>query len=77
MKREQSAGIIDTLTSGYGLINRWPALLAPPILLDLFLWFGPRLSVRVPLHAAADMLAGQGETNEQMLTIIREAAAQS
>jgi hypothetical protein len=77
MKREQSAGIIDTLTSGYGLINRWPALLAPPILLDLFLWFGPRLSVRAPLQAAADLLASQGETNEQMLTIIRDAAAQS
>lgn len=77
MEREPRTGIIDTLSSGYGLINRWPLLLAPPILLDLFFWFGPRLSAQAPLLAAADLLVSQGETSDEMVTLVRQAAAQS
>jgi hypothetical protein len=77
MMREPRTGIIDTLSSGYGLINRWPLLLAPPILLDLFLWFGPRLSAQAPLLAAADLLVSQGEASDEMVAIVRQAAGQS
>jgi hypothetical protein len=77
MKREPRTSIIDTLSSGYGLINRWPLLLAPPILLDLFLWFGPRLSVQAPLLAAADLLVSQGEASDELVAIVRQAAGQS
>jgi hypothetical protein len=37
-------GVIDTLSAGYGVINRHPWLLLLPIGLDLFLWRGPQLS---------------------------------
>jgi len=47
-------GVIDTLSAGYQAVNRRPGLLAIPLLLDLFLWLGPRLSI-APLvrHALA------------------------
>lgn len=38
------AGIIDTLSAGYSLVNRRLWLLAIPVGLDLFLWQGPRLT---------------------------------
>lgn len=38
-------GVIDTLSAGYQAVNRRPGLIAIPLLLDLFLWLGPRLSI--------------------------------
>jgi hypothetical protein len=49
-RRPTVPGVIDTLSAGFNLVNRRPWLLAVPVLLDLFLWFGPRLSV-APLIA--------------------------
>jgi hypothetical protein len=49
-KRPTIPGVIDTLSAGFNLVNRRPWLLAVPVLLDLFLWLGPRLSV-APLIA--------------------------
>jgi hypothetical protein len=77
MQREQRASIIDTLSSGYRLINRWPLLLAPPILLDLFFWFGPRLSARGPLQAMTDQLVSQSEASEEIVAMLRAGTAQS
>ena len=77
MQREQRASIIDTLSSGYRLINRWPLLLAPPIVLDLFFWFGPRLSAPKPLQAMTDQLISQSEASEEILGMLRAGTAQS
>ncbi len=44
-RREASPpGLIDTLTAGYGAINRQLWVLLVPILLDVFLWLGPQVS---------------------------------
>lgn len=77
MERERRTGIIDTLSAAYGLVNRWPLLLAPPILLDLFFWFGPRLSVQQPVEALADLIGSQGNANQEVLSVLRQAAGQS
>jgi hypothetical protein len=45
-------GIIDTLSVGFRLVTTKPALMLIPIVLDLFLWLGPRLSMQ-PLIAKA------------------------
>ncbi len=37
-------GIMDSLSAGFGTLAQKPILLLIPILLDLFLWFGPHLS---------------------------------
>ncbi len=49
-KRPAVPGVIDTLSAGFNLVNKRPWLLAVPVLLDLFLWWGPRLSI-APLIA--------------------------
>ena len=47
-------GIIDSLSAGYKLISRRWWLILIPILLDLFLWMGPRIGLT---HVAADITA--------------------
>ena len=37
--------IIDTITAGFDTVRKNPWLLLVPILLDLLLWFGPKLSI--------------------------------
>jgi hypothetical protein len=65
--RERGAtGVVETLSSGYATVNRHPWIVAIPVLLDLFLWLGPRLSIApliqqlferfpVPANMPADM----------------------
>jgi len=38
-------GIIDTLSAGFQAVNRVPWVIGLPVLLDLLVWLGPRLSV--------------------------------
>ena len=38
-------GVIDSLNAGFSAVARKPGLLLIPLLLDLFLWIGPRLSI--------------------------------
>jgi hypothetical protein len=45
VKLEKPQGVIACLTAGFELTARSPQLLILPILLDLYLWLGPRLSV--------------------------------
>lgn len=40
------AGVIACLTSGFEIVAHTPQLLLPAVLLDLFLWLGPRLSAQ-------------------------------
>lgn len=41
----QPSGVIESLGRGFSLVARHPVLLLIPLLLDMFLWLGPRLSV--------------------------------
>jgi hypothetical protein len=41
----QPSGVIESLGKGFSLVARHPVLLLIPLLLDMFLWLGPRLSV--------------------------------
>lgn len=67
MKKEQRAGLIDTISLGYGLVTRRPWLLVVPVLLDLFLWFGPRLPAPQLLDQLATTNDQVGEVNRQIL----------
>jgi hypothetical protein len=42
--KPQNATLIDSLSEGYAAINRRPWLLVVPLLLNIYLWFGPQLS---------------------------------
>jgi hypothetical protein len=77
MEREQRAGIIDTLTSGYDLVNRRPWLVGLPVLLDLFFWFGPRLSAQTVIDSLLDTLSRQGDGNRELLQGLRLSGSES
>lgn len=44
-KQQKPLGIVDTLSEGLAVVGRHPWLLLLPLLLDLFLWWGPPLSL--------------------------------
>ena len=41
----RAAGIVDSLTAGFGVVNEQPWIVLFPISLDLFFLFGPRVSI--------------------------------
>ena len=43
-RQAQPTGVIETLSAGYAAVNHHLWVLALPILLDVFLWFGPHVS---------------------------------
>ncbi len=43
---QNKPGLISSITAGFEAVARHPYLILPPILLDLFLWFGPRIRVK-------------------------------
>jgi hypothetical protein len=42
--KPQNPTLIDSISEGYAAINRRPWLLLVPLLLNMYLWFGPQLS---------------------------------
>jgi len=79
-REQRAAGVIDTLSAGYATINRHPWIIAVPVLLDLFLWLGPRLSpaplvqrtlgrVQVPVGLSADLLEAYQGSREGLLRV--------
>ena len=43
-RQAQPSGVIETLSAGYSAVNHHLWVLLLPILLDVFLWFGPHVS---------------------------------
>ena len=43
---EQTPGVIETVGNAFVLLNKRPYMLIPPVVLDLFLWLGVRLSLQ-------------------------------
>jgi len=63
-------GIIDSLSAGYRLLMQRLELLLLPLLLDLLLWFAPRLSIEPLLKSLAafyaDIFAQLGDTAQSL-----------
>jgi hypothetical protein len=82
-------GVIDTISAGFQLVNRAPGLLLIPVLLDLLLWLGPKLSIAglaeralsraIPAVEQLGQGAGPGATEqlgqlERQVALLKEAA---
>ena len=52
-------GVIGSLTAGFEMVGRHLWLISLPVLLDLFLWLGPRLSLVSLLQRSAAILRTQ------------------
>ena len=54
MEVSQRLGIIDTISAGFGMVNKRLWLIIIPILLDVVLWLGPRISIAPLVNRALD-----------------------
>lgn len=74
---QRPSGVIDTLSAGYGIVNQQIWIILIPILLDLFLWLGPQVSVS-PLVGQAltqwDVLPGLTSEQVGSLEQVRQSA---
>lgn len=77
-KERGSMGVIDTLSAGYNTVNRHPWIVAVPVLVDLFFWLGPHLTlaplvqrtvgrIAAPVGLSADMLQTYQDYREALL----------
>ncbi|NIV29666.1 MAG: hypothetical protein GWN58_09205, partial [Anaerolineae bacterium] len=67
--REDSArplGVIGSLAAGFDMLGRHPWLIALPVLIDLLLWLGPRLSVAPLLKQFVALLLAQPTADPTM-----------
>jgi hypothetical protein len=74
---EESArplGVIGSLTAGFEMIGRHLWLIGLPVLLDLLLWLGPRLSVAPLLEQFVALLLAQPTADPTMGPQVAQAA---
>lgn len=68
--RSKPDGVLGSLASGFDRVASRPYLILPPLVLDLFLWLGPRLNLAAIFNALAATLsapaAGPPELSAQV-----------
>ena len=67
--------VIDTLSAGFNMVTRRLWLIIIPVLLDLYLWLGPRLSISPLIERALPLLRGPlsaSEIDYQTLAEVRQ-----
>lgn len=74
-------GLIDTLSSGFKVVQRRPWLILLPILMDLWLWLGPRWSIQpltdslLRLWSAGNLPPELAQTAEPYRQLLQAAGA--
>ena len=66
--KEKPLGVIESLQLGFNYLNQHLWLLIPPVLLDIFLWFGPRISISALMTQFLDILASQPDLPQEFST---------
>jgi hypothetical protein len=67
-------GVIKSIVAGFEKIAAQPLLLLPPILLDLFLWLGPRLTIPAIIQQLTNLIilpSGSDEAITEQVEILR------
>lgn len=64
-------GVLASLVAGFDRVASHPALLLPPILLDLFLWFGPPLRMTSLIREATRVLTDLAAADPGMVERLR------
>ncbi len=67
-------GVIDCLAAGFETLGRNLWLIVLPLLLDLFLWMGPRLKITPLLQAVAAFLVAQPVPDPETARQVAQAA---
>ena len=79
-QKRTELGVIDSLSLGFSMVSRHPWLFLLPVLLDLFLLFGPRLSIEPLTKSLASWLRVEPslpEDMQQMVTFSRQMLEQA
>lgn len=64
-------GVIDTIGNAFGLLSRRPYLVWLPILLDLFLWLGARLSANPLVNVTEHWLREEALAEDEVIEAFR------
>jgi hypothetical protein len=67
----QPMGVLGCLAAGFEIVARRPSLIILPLLLDLFLWLGPRLSL-APIFTELDQFYKNLPPAEGQLALLNE-----
>lgn len=73
-KRTRPLGVIGSLTAGFEMLGRHLSLIVLPVLLDLLLWLGPRISIAPLVEQFAAFLTSRSAPDPAMVGQITEAA---
>jgi hypothetical protein len=68
-------GVLKSIVAGFEKVAEQPLLLVPPILLDLFLWLGPHLTIPSIIQQLSDLIilpSGSDEAIAEQVEILRE-----
>jgi len=68
-----SRGVIGCLAGGFELLSQNLMLVALPVVLDLVLWLGPRVSVRPLLQGVMELLKSQQPVDPEMAAQVQQA----
>ena len=69
-KPQSHPGLIATLTAGFDLTSHHLWLIILPLLLDIFYWVGPRLSVQNIVEESANVLGKEPALSEMISKIV-------
>ncbi len=67
----QPLGVLACVTTGFEIVARRPIMITIPLLLDLFLWLGPRLSIDPLLAQFSQLLRGNAQ-QDFLRAVVRE-----
>ena len=71
-REERSLGIIHSLSGGFDAITKRIWLISIPVLLDLYLWIGPRLSIYPLVKRALSLVALPPNASPEELLVLTE-----
>ena len=72
-ERRRSRGVIGCLTVGFEMLSQNLLLVALPVVLDLVLWLGPRVSVGPVLQRFVELLTNQPPADPEMVGQVEQA----
>ena len=72
-KAARPLGVVGSLAAGFEMVGRHLGLIVLPVLLDLFLWLGPRISIAPLLEQFAAFLLTQSKPDPATLDQVTQA----
>jgi len=76
VRERTPSGVIETLGTGFAMVNRRPYLILVVVALDCLLWLGPRLSASAAAQSLSDWLVHMGALPAQEAAALQRFGAE-